>query len=460
MKTSVLTTLACVSVGLACELHSLPGVKSFTRFNGVGSDVNLTRIDADLLIPGRGDPIKNATLIFNNTIQYIGTRLPKDDFEIFEVPVVMPGLFDTHTHFSGYSCQEAWGKIHPEQPVFSDVTSGWYPMTYEYFACAIKDMNDALMAGVTSIREVGGTFGQPLNHLSESGLFPGPHFHYASHAIGMTGGHADMQKLPLSAEFAPDSLQFGANCDGPAECIKKTREQVRMQADVIKIMTTGGVLSDFDQPTDKELSDEEVQAITSEARRSRRAVAAHAHGIEGILSAVLNGVYTLEHGSYLNRSVAKMVKERGMQYHPTCVITQTFNQTTRPPIYNQNQWAKGTALLKAHRQAVQFAIMENVTIATGTDCPAGDCTQVGNEAYLLHDLYGMTPLKAIESATANGPNSLGPWGMAPITGQLKKGYDSDIIALTSSPLDDMRVLRDSRDTVSHVWKAGRIYKKP
>eukprot|EP01063_Lacrimia_lanifica_P017503 TRINITY_DN2457_c0_g2_i1.p1 TRINITY_DN2457_c0_g2~~TRINITY_DN2457_c0_g2_i1.p1 ORF type:complete len:465 (+),score=158.71 TRINITY_DN2457_c0_g2_i1:55-1449(+) len=452
---------AALAAVRACELHSLPGQESHTKFDGVRKGaVPTTRIDADLLIPGRGEPIRNATIVFNTTIQYAGPRLPADGTAAVRVPVVMPGLFDTHTHFSGSSCNEAWGKITPPQPVFGDPEAGWYPLTFERFACAIKDLNHALMAGVTSVREVGGTYGQPLSHLEISGLYPAPHFHYASRAIGMTGGHGDLQRMPLGVEFGGDSLSFGALCDGPDECIKRTREQIRMEADVIKIMASGGVLSAFDQPTDQELSPREVRAITEEARRSRRAVAAHAHGIEGILSSIENGVYTIEHGSYMNATAAKMMAAKGMQYHPTCAITQSFNLTVKPPYYDDLQWQKGRDLLKAHRTAVFAAIEANVTIATGTDCPAGDCTQAGREAYLLHDLYSMSPLRAIEAATANGPNSLGPWGLAPLTGQLRSGYDADVIALNASPLDDMKVLRDSRETVTHVWKAGTLYKQP
>jgi len=309
------------------------------------------------------------------------------------------------------------------------------------------------------VRELGGIYGQALFELTESGLFPAPHFHFASKPIGMTGGHTDEQYLPIQVtrmDYNSEWDNFGAICDGVAECLKKVREQIRAQSDVIKIMTTGGVLSAFDQPTDQEFSLEEVTAMVQEAARAGRSCAAHAHGADGIAVAILAGVHSLEHGSYLNESLVAMLKPRGMVYVPTITITQTFNKTVRPPAYDPAQWAKGQAVLTHHAAAVRLAVAAGVTIATGTDCP-GNCAQVGQEAVYLVKLYGYTPIQAIESLTVNGPFTMGL--RAPKSGLLAQGYDADFIVLQSSPVANITMLSDP-STITHVFKMGQEMKSP
>eukprot|EP00958_Prasinococcus_capsulatus_P009496 scaffold926_cov408-Prasinococcus_capsulatus_cf.AAC.25 len=285
----------------------------------------------------------------------------------------------------------------------------------------------------------------------ESGDFEGPNFHYAAQCIGMTGGHTDSQLDPLNevAGVVGCMEPGGALCDGVPDCLKKTRQQLRKQADVIKVMTTGGVLSAFDQPEDAELSLEEVTAIVQDAARAKRVVAAHAHGAAGIRSAIDGGVHTIEHGSYMTQELAFDMVQKGMIYHPTEVITQEFNASTRPDYLTEMQWAKGTALLGAHSLAVRYALDAGVTFATGTvrsgpacDCPYDRCDLAGTEAKLLVELYGMAELAAIEAATANGPLSLGTLGLAPMSGQLAEGYQADVIALSLSPVTNISALAD------------------
>lgn len=424
---------------------------------------SLSLVHADLLIPGEGAPVRDAALVYNassGAIVFSGPRgaqpaLPARTPKV-HVPVIMPGLFDTHTHFGGTSCAE----IAPDLATFS---RGRFPRTYEQFACALRMALESICAGVTSVREVGSAFSQPLAHALASGLYLGPHFHYASFALGMTGGHADEQYEPLAAVDNAGAKSVYANgytglCDGPAECVKRTREQLRAQADVIKVMATGGVLSAFDSPTDQELSRAEVSAIVSEAARARRVVAAHAHGALGIVNAIESGVHTIEHGSYGNATIWRLAKAKGVLYTPTIAITQTFNGT-RPAAYNERQWAKGVEVLQHHSASVRAALREGVTITTGTDCPFGSCAHVGSELVYLHELFGVPPLDAIRMGTANAPLALGELGMAPRTGRLAAGYVADMIGLSESPLERIRVLAEPR-SVTHVWKAGRLVKHP
>jgi len=348
-------------------------------------------------------------------------------------------------------------------------------------------------AGITSVRDLGGPFSQALSWLITRGDIDGPHFHvshqrcrpcrlppsiqlmdaffnvgvlitlwvqYAGRFIGMTGGHTDLHTLPLGVVTSSDWEGSGTLCDGVPECLKRTREQLRQQADVIKVMTSGGVLSQYDQVTDNELSMEEVRAIVNEAARARRVVAAHAHSHGGIQTAIDAGVHSIEHGSYMDATQAGEIKAKGMVYVPTCAITQVFNASDdkKPSEWSELSWGKGKAVLPIHRNAVRAAVEAGVTILTGTDCPHG-CSEVGSEIVYLTQLYGMSTLAAIEAATANGPMSLGGLGLAPTTGQVREGYDADIIALAASPLEDVSVL-SSAEKITHVWKAGKLFKQP
>jgi len=270
----------------------------------------------------------------------------------------------------------------------------------------------------------------------------------------------DSQTVPLELyrQYLTRNKAGGALCDGVPECLKRVRENLRMQADVIKIMATGGVLSEFDEPTDTEFTLEEVKAIVEDAKRARRAVGAHVHGSGGIQQAIDGGVTTIEHGSYMTESQAdEIIKHKDyMVYVPTVLIAQLFNGT-RPPFLDDNQWRKGVDVLNHHTASVTRAIKKGVPIVTGTDCPHR-CAEVGKEVGLLH-MFGMTPLKAIQAATGDAPRCMGQYGMMPKSGRLEKGYEADIIALNANPLEDLTAL--TRDgNITHVWKAGELVKCP
>jgi len=370
--------------------------------------------------------------------------------------VVLPGLFDTHTHFGGTSCPE----IQDDLAAFAP---GYFPIVYERFACAVRMARDALCAGVTRVREVGSDFSQPLAHVLASGMYPGPHFHYASFALGITGGHADEQYEDLDAFASRHSsgAYHGKSglCDGPADCVRRVREQLRAQSDVIKVMATGGVLSAFDQPVDQELSYEEVRAVVEEAARARREVAAHCHGARGIANAIRAGVRTIEHGSYGNLTLWQQAKAAGVRYTPTISITQTFNASVRPSDYDKRQWAKGQEVLQHHTRSVRAAVEAGVTITTGTDCPFGSCAGVAGEVAYLHDLFGLSSLEALRAATADAPLAMGDLGMAPLSGQLRRGYVADVLAMDVDPLKDIHALTKP-EHITHVWKAGALFKRP
>ncbi|KAH8649842.1 hypothetical protein BX600DRAFT_387908 [Xylariales sp. PMI_506] len=408
------------------------------------SSRNVFGIAASLLIPGRGQPIDNgAVIIQDDKIAWVGpeSSLPGRYRSLLftRVPVLMPGLWDCHLHIHGF------GPKGRESTQFTG--SGAL-----YGARAAKELERTLLAGFTSIREVSG-FGGEVAPAIEEGTIIGPHVYSSFASLSMTAGHADIHNLPIST--VNDAAAHGlANyvCDGVPECIKGVRTQLRRGAKLIKICASGGVGSLVDDPEDAEFSPEELKAIVDEAARAKRIVAAHCHGKAGIINALNAGVKTIEHGSYLDEECVALMKEKGAILVATRLVIQSGldSKNEWPPL----QYSKMVKIAIPHKKAYALAVRSGVKIALGTDYLPGK-----NGKELIYAVEaGMTPLQAIEACTATSPETLGAH-LAPKSGQLKEGYDADLIAVSSNPLEDISILSNV-DDITYVWKGGKLFKSP
>jgi imidazolonepropionase-like amidohydrolase len=427
-------------------------------FSSEASKNRLFGIQADLLIPGRGEPItKGVIVIQNDRILWSGkaTDLPSKYARVAltRVPLAMPGLWDVHTHFLGQDIATT---------SFASSSSEFLPGTETLIGAVIAgDLEATLMAGFTSVRECGGYAGY-LAAAIDRGALVGPSVYSAIGILSITGGHGDRHHMPL--ETVVDSCRHGspwAICDGPVDCAKMVRRMVRQGARVIKVCSTGGVLSVNDQPEDTQFSPEELKAIVDEAARSGRVVAAHAIGKPGIVAALEAGVKSIEHGQYLDKEVTDLMKEKDAILCPTRHIVECL--ASNPDQLDPKSKKKLERMLSLSRESLKFAIKEGVKIALGTDTYSSDrasnpCSHGTNAKELYWAIQaGMSPLQAIEMGTATPPETLGP--QAPKSGQIKVGYDADIIAVCGNPLDDISVLLDSQN-ITHVWKGGRLVKAP
>ncbi len=411
------------------------------------------RIEADLLIPGRGAPQPDGCVIVEDgRIAWAGPRdhAPDtaDQMPTWQVPVIMPGMWDCHTHLVGLRHTSLDDVMRVPVPVAA--------------ARAVRDAELALDAGFTSVREVGG-YGIHVARVIDEGTARGPTIYAAGDLISQTGGHADLHTYSMGC--ITDLAERGGwlrVCDGDAECLRAVRLQLRRGARLIKICASGGVLTTYDHPMHQQFTDREMTLIVEEAARAERIVAAHCHGKAGIMAALRAGARTIEHGTYLDDEAAEAMKAAGAILVTTRFVKvrmMAHGQRTGLPDY---AWKKLVDTAEVHREAVKRAIRLGVTIAAGTDSiTTGRDTALpwGLHALELEQLVdcGMTPLEAIEAATANGPLTLGP--QAPQAGQLKAGYDADLVAVARDPLEDIRSLQDARN-ITHVWKAGRIEKAP
>ncbi|RAH49328.1 metal-dependent hydrolase family protein [Aspergillus brunneoviolaceus CBS 621.78] len=413
------------------------------------TDDSLYRIDADLLIPGQGEPLLHGAVVWKSkSILYVGrqTDVPQEyqDAAASHVPVVMPGLWDCHIHYMG-ATSATMDAVVKTTPALAGARS-------------VPDLHATIMAGFTSVREVGG-YGCELALAVNEGRILGPTIYGAHSAISMTAGHGDVHGMPLHQlqDMCAHGLPLTI-ADGVPDCLQAVRKQLRHGARVIKVCASGGVVSAIDDPQHQEFSFEEMKAIVDEAARAKRVVAAHCHGKAGIMNALRAGCRTIEHGSFLDEEAVELMREKGAILVATRSVIETGLSMRQ--LFTPGSYQKLLEVADAHKQAYRLAVARGVTIALGTDQfissdnPAFAYGRNGKELEYAVEA-GMTPLAAIEAATANGPLTLGD--QAPKSGRLLAGYDADIIALAANPLEDITIIGNSKN-VTHVWRQGKSVK--
>src|SRR6516164_9225428 len=278
----------------------------------VKQEGDMERIEAELLVPGWGEPVSDGVVIIDNTaISYAGpaSAAPATPGAVVHrTETVMPGMWDCHGHFLGTLTLDL-GRL-PLDPV---------PLRAA--RCA-RDLAAALRAGITSVREVGG-LGVYLARAVAEGVLDGPAIYAAGAVLSTTGGHGDLHSLPLEwmgSWTAETGLMRLA--DGPDECVRAVREQLRRNAKLIKVCASGGVLSEVDDPIHQQFTLAELRAIEEVAGLADRVVAAHCHGKPGIMAALRAGVRTIEHGTYLDDECCDAMRESGAILVPTRTIIE------------------------------------------------------------------------------------------------------------------------------------------
>ncbi|KAI1637237.1 amidohydrolase [Biscogniauxia mediterranea] len=420
-----------------------------------------TILYADLLIPGDGTPIENAALVIENkVIAWVGaqpqvpSQYTDSPHRSYTIPYLMPGLWDCHAHFGGESQSgEGGGDV---------ISAAYFNHPVSAGARLARGCWEALQRGYTSLRDVAG-YGCEVARAIDDGTIVGPNVYSAGACLSQTAGHGDAFALPAGDMYLSLGVaavrpgHFGTSqsmvVDGVDECRRAVRLQIRRGARCVKVFATGGVLSRDDNPLYAQFSPEELACVVGEAARQHRVVAAHVHGKPGILAAVRAGVATVEHVSFADEECVALIKEKGTVYIATRTIVDMLLQSGGKGL-SRLQWEKALLCAENHLKAYQLAIAAGVTIALGTDTPPGF-----NMAMELDYAVkaGLSNLEAIKAATANGPLSVG--GQAPKTGQLKVGYEADVLGLLRNPVEDVKVLQD-KQTIGWVWKGGKLFKGP
>ncbi|HUG74712.1 MAG TPA: amidohydrolase family protein [Acidimicrobiia bacterium] len=353
----------------------------------------------------------------------------------------MPGMWDAHCHFFGI-----------RRPNLEALLTD--PVMVRSMRVT-EDARRALMAGFTSVREMGG-LGVYLMRSVAEGSVVGPNVYAAGSILSATAGHGDIHSIPEEWMSTGGRIDDLALCDGPDECRRAVRRQLRKGARVIKVCASGGVLSEFDDPQHQQFSHDELAAIVEEAALAERVVAAHCHGKAGIMAAVRAGVRTIEHGTYLDKEAATAMADTG-----TILVATRFvgaELLSQPPEAGLAGFArrKLTETFRRGREAVAAALDAGVIVAVGTDILTSDDQwgRNGGELALLVEC-GMSPEQAIVGATSVGPLTVGPQAVG--ASVLAAGQPADVIAVSADPRRRIGVLADG-DNVTHVWKAGVLVK--
>lgn len=346
---------------------------------------------------------------------------------------VLPGLIDAHTHLTFDPDMQGYRSLGISVP--REALTG------------ARNARVTLEAGFTTARNVGagGYSDIALRDAINAGDVPGPRLEVSGPAIGITGGHCDNNLLAPEFHF----FELGV-ADGNSAVMAKVRENVKYGADVIKFCATGGVLSKGDAPDLEQFSPEEMRVLIQEAHRLGRKAAAHAHGAQGIKDAVLAGVDSIEHGSFINAEDIQLMKERGTYLVPTLYLGDWLLENYPKLGLTDDMVAKAKYVLPAARQNVARAFRVGVKVAFGTDAAVYPHGLNAREFAVMVKL-GMTPLGAIQAATINAADLLG-WSDR--VGSIEPGHFADLVAVEGDPLQDVTVL----ERVKVVMKGGEVVK--
>jgi len=351
----------------------------------------------------------------------------------------LPGLIDSHVHLTEQTSPTA----------YSDQFR-WNPADYAIRSTVYAKRT--LEAGFTSVRNVGDNDydSVSLRNAINAGIVPGPRIYSAGPAIGSTGGHAD-DTDGYRHDLAGDPGPKQNIINSPEDAWKAVRLHYKNGADLIKIMPSGGVLDESSSVDNAQLTLEEIKAVVTAAHDNGFTVAAHAHGAEGIRRAVLGGVDSIEHGTFMNDEDMKLMKERGTWYVPTIIAGKYVEEMAGTPGYYPAQIAaKAKKVGPIIQVTAGKAYKAGVKIAFGTDASVYPHGLNAREFKYMVDA-GMPPLFAIQAATTHAALLLKHEGDI---GSISAGRYADIVAVPGNPLDDITLLQH----VQFVMKEGQVYK--
>jgi len=405
-------------------------------------------IKAARMIDGSGSaPILNAVIVVaDDKITAIGPKgmvIEPPNAPVIDLGDVtlLPGFFDLHTHIVGRTLGDPEG-------LNASVRD------FESFGAilAVENARKTLMAGFTTIRNLGaGNFDDfALRKAINDGFVVGPRIVASGHSLGITGGHCD--ENGYQPGLRDGDFKTGI-ADGPEQVRAAVRYQVKYGADVIKTCATAGVLSEgMAAVGTSQYTLEELKAMVDEAGKLERKVAAHAHGTEGIKTAVRAGVSSIEHGSFLDEEGAKLMAQRGTYLVPTLMAGEAVEKLANNDFLKGNRKVKALAAATAMRRGIRLAVANKVPIALGTDAGVIAHGTNGREFTLMVEWGGMTPMAAILAGTMNAAKLL---GMDKTHGSLSVGKIADIVAVAGDPLKGIRTM----ETTVFVMKNGVVYKE-
>jgi imidazolonepropionase-like amidohydrolase len=389
-----------------------------TEMSIVVDDGRIAKVASGFLEPGEGDTVINL----------------KDR-------TVLPGLMDMHTHLQSQHSKESYS-----ERFFMDQA--------DYALRASVHARTTLMAGFTTVRDLGdnGVTTIALRKAIEKGWIPGPRIFTSGKSLATTGGHADPTNS-LRGEWRRDPGPLEGVINSPEEARKAVRQRYKDGADLIKLTATGGVLSLAASGQNPQFTDEELQAIVSTARDYNMIVAVHAHGAEGMKRAILAGVDSVEHGTFMTDEIISLMKQKGTWWIPTNLAGEWVAEKAKEPGYfPEIVRPKAAAIGPEIRRTFAKAYAAGVKIAFGTDTGVSPHGQNAREFELMV-AGGMPEMEAIQAATMQAARLL---KIDDRLGSIEAEKLADIVAVEGNPLDDIRAMHK----VIFVMKEGQVFKGP
>jgi len=396
------------------------------------------------LVDGTGaSPVPSATILIDgDKIQQAGpagqVQVPAEANRIdVSGKTIMPGLIDAHLHLLGIKSmnQMTWLIDEPHVRTIRAAVDAWR----------------CLDAGFTTLRDAGGMMALYVKQAIQEGTVAGPRIVASGRVISQTAGHGDWHFVPVEWNAR---MQLARLADGVPEVRKAAREQLREGADMLKIFTTGGVMSEKDKPTACQYSMDEIRAFVEEAQNAGVRTGSHAQGTQGIRNAILAGVDNIDHGIYLDDEVIELMVERGTTLVPTLAVLEAIVRHGREDGVLESSVRKAEGVQAAHIESFRRAFAAGVTCGLGTDYLSAPTSPMGANAVEI-ELYvkkvGLSPMEAIVCATRNNAAIL---GLQDEIGTLESGKQADLIIVDGDPLADITVLCD-REKILAVYKGGQ-----
>jgi imidazolonepropionase-like amidohydrolase len=353
----------------------------------------------------------------------------------------LPGWTDLHVHLGSQSSPQSYSEGFRLDPV-------------DFAFRAVGYAEKTLMAGFTTVRDLGGEGAPHLRDAINQGLVDGPRIFAAGKSIATTGGHADPTNgwnSMLSHLMGPPGPTQGV-INSPEDARQAVRQRYKDGSDVIKITATGGVLSYARSGDAPQFTVDEIRAVVDTAKDYGYAVAAHAHGTEGMKRAVQAGVTSIEHGTHMTDEVIRLMRQHGTWYVPTISAGRFVADKAKIDGYFPEVVRPKAATIGAQIQdTAARAYAGGVKIAFGTDMGVGPHGENARE-FLYMVEAGMPPAYALQAATLHAATVLG----VDDQGTIEPGKRADIIAVPGDPVADINAVL----AVDFVMKDGKVYRRP
>ena len=404
-----------------------------------------------LLIDGTGaEPVVNSLVLTeDDKIAYAGAdKEIGPDYEVVDIAgkTIMPGLIDSHLHFSGN---------------LTDDDSDWVlEDVVQKTVVAVQQAHECLENGLTTVGEISRS-GIQIRNMVEAGVMKGPRVVATGLGFCRTCGHGDSHKLP--SYYNDESHPWAERVDGPWDLRKAVRRRLRQNPDAIKIWSTGGGIWRWDQKLDQHYTLEEIQAVVDECRMVGIPVWSHAEGYGGALDSARAGVHLIIHGQTLNDECLDIMAEKGIYFCPTIQFLNEWFKTYAPPYIPEvhDQYPGDTVAEKELNRVyanLRKAKAKGIGLTIGSDSFCSSLTPYGTtaigEMYSFVEKAGISEMDTIVAATKAGAEML---KVDNVTGSLAEGKSADLLVINGNPLENIRAI--AVENMDVIMKEGYFVKR-